>query len=63
MTITIVGVDIAKSAFQVHGVDSAGTVVLQKRISRNTFLAEMARLPRCVISPRRDPGRTIGRAN
>ena len=28
------GLDVAKSVFQVHGVDSSGTVVIRKRVSR-----------------------------
>jgi len=32
------GLDIAKSVFQVHGVDVDGTVVMQKRISRAKLL-------------------------
>ncbi|NDR57939.1 IS110 family transposase, partial [Pseudoruegeria sp. M32A2M] len=30
MTITTLGIDIAKSVFQLHGVDGDGAVVLQK---------------------------------
>ena len=29
-----IGLDIAKSVFQVHGVDVAGVVVIRKRVSR-----------------------------
>ena len=32
--VSTIGLDIAKSVFQVHGVDSAGAVVMRKRISR-----------------------------
>ena len=35
--ITILGVDLAKSVFQVHGMDSRGTCVLRKRLSRAQF--------------------------
>jgi hypothetical protein len=38
-TITTIGFDIAKSVFQVHGVDAAGEVVIrQKRTSRLSAL-------------------------
>ena len=33
--ITTIGLDIAKSVFQVHGVDSAGQVVMQRVMSAN----------------------------
>ena len=32
MTITTLGIDIAKSVFQLHGVDADGAVVLQKKL-------------------------------
>ena len=44
-----VGLDIAKSPFQVHGVDGAGAVVIRKRISRAKMLEFFAALPRCLI--------------
>ena len=30
--VSTIGLDIAKSVFQVHGVDSAGAVVMRKRV-------------------------------
>ena len=44
-----IGLDIAKSVFQVHGVDGAGSVVIRKRISRAKMLEFFASLPRCLI--------------
>lgn len=44
-----IGLDIAKSVFQVHGVDGAGAVVIRKRISRAKMLEFFAALPRCLI--------------
>ena len=38
-TATTVGLDIAKSVFQVHGVDAAGQVVIRRRLKRRTVLA------------------------
>ena len=32
--ITTIGLDIAKSVFQVHGVDAKGNVVLRRQIKR-----------------------------
>jgi transposase len=44
-----IGLDIAKSVFQVHGVDARGRVVLRKRLARGKVLEFFANLPRCVI--------------
>ena len=44
-----IGLDIAKSVFQVHGVDGAGAVVIRKRISRARVLVFFADLPPCLI--------------
>jgi len=33
-TVTTIGLDIAKSVFQVHGVDAAGGVVVRQRLTR-----------------------------
>ena len=33
-----IGLDIAKSVFQVHGVDGVGAVVIRKRVSRAKML-------------------------
>ena len=49
MTIKVVGVDIAKRVFQVHGIDADGKTVLKKKLARDAFLAEMARHPACLI--------------
>ena len=40
---------IAKSVFQVHGVDSSGAVVIRKRISRAKVVEFFANLPACLI--------------
>ena len=34
-TITTIGLDIAKSVFQVHGVDAAGQVVIRRQLKRH----------------------------
>src|SRR4029450_6267951 len=44
-----IGLDIAKSVFQVHGVDGAGAVVIRKRVSRAKVLTFFADLPPCLI--------------
>ena len=47
--VSTIGLDIAKSVFQVHGVDSAGAVVICKRISRVKVLEFFAGLPSCLV--------------
>src|ERR1700747_3246794 len=47
--VSTIGLDIAKSVFQVHGVDAEGTVVIRKRIGRAKVLAFFARLPSCLV--------------
>jgi len=38
-TITTIGFDIAKSVFQVHGVDAAGEVVIRRQSSPSPVIA------------------------
>ena len=47
--VSTVGLDIAKSVFQVHGVDADGAVVMRKRIGRAKLLEFFAALPPCVV--------------
>jgi transposase len=44
-----IGLDIAKSVFQVHGVDEVGTVAIRKRVSRSKVLEFFADLPPCLV--------------
>jgi len=44
-----IGLDIAKSVFQVHGVDDVGAVVIRKRVSRAKMLQFFGGLRRCLI--------------
>src|SRR5437588_10657558 len=48
-TITTVGLDIAKSVFQVHGVDAAGQVVVRRQLKRRYVLAFFQKLPPCLV--------------
>jgi transposase len=43
--VSTIGLDIAKSVFQVHGVDVAGAVVIRKRVSRAKVLEYFGELP------------------
>ncbi len=48
-TITTIGLDIAKSVFQVHGVDAEGNVVLRRQLKRRYVLAFFQKLPPCLV--------------
>ena len=48
-TITTIGLDIAKSVFQVHGVDAAGQVVIRRKLKRRYVLAFFQKLPPCLV--------------
>src|SRR5271155_3023020 len=48
-TITTIGLDIAKSVFQVHGVDAAGAVVIRRQLKRRSVLAFFQKLPPCLV--------------
>jgi hypothetical protein len=48
-TVTTVGLDVAKSVFQVHGVDAGGQVVIRRQLKRRYVLAFFQKLPRCVV--------------
>jgi transposase len=47
--VSIIGLDIAKSVFQVHGVDVEGALVIRQRVSRAKVLEFFAALPPCLI--------------
>ena len=49
MQITTIGIDLAKSVFQVHGVDTAGNVVVKKQVRRTDMPEFFANLPPCLI--------------
>ena len=49
MKVTRLGIDIAKSVFQLHGVDEAGKVVLRKKCSRHELIKIVANLSPCLI--------------
>ncbi len=47
--VRVIGLDIAKSVFQLHGLDAAGATVLQKRLTRARLLPFFEKLQPCVI--------------
>src|SRR5690349_5082986 len=48
-TITTIGLDIAKSVFQVHGIDAAGKVVVRRQLKRRYVPAFFQRLQPCLV--------------
>lgn len=49
MTITTIGIDIAKTVFQLHGVDEAGKVILCKKLRRSAVLDTLRKLEPCLV--------------
>jgi len=47
---SIIGVDLAKHVFQIHGAGADGSVAFRKKISRLKFLPFLASQPRCVVA-------------
>ncbi len=47
--IITIGVDLAKTVFQVHGVDAAGAVVVRRRLRRSQVLAYFKKQPPCLV--------------
>ena len=48
-TITTIGLDIAKSVFQVHGVDAQGQVIIRRQLKRRYVLAFFQKLAPCLV--------------
>ena len=48
-TVRTIGLDIAKSVFQVHGVDADGNVILRRQLKRRYVLAFFQKLPPCLV--------------
>lgn len=50
MKITTIGIDLAKTVFQVHGADARGKAVLRRQLKRAQMLSFFARLEPCRIA-------------
>lgn len=48
--ITLLAIDLAKSVFQICGVDEHGQVQLERRVRRAQLVAVLVQLPRCTIA-------------
>jgi transposase len=62
-TITTIGLDIAKSVFQVHGVDAGGQVIVRRQLKRRYVLTFFQKLSSCLIGIEACGRRTTGRAS
>ena len=49
MSISMIGVDTAKSTFHLHGVDAQGKVQLKRKLRRDELIAFFERQPRCTV--------------
>lgn len=49
MNIKVLGIDIAKNVFELHGVDEKGKTVLKKRLTRDQLSEFIIKLPVCLI--------------
>jgi transposase len=48
--VTIIGIDLAKRVFQLHGASGDGSVVFRKKLSRGQVLAFISQQSRCVVA-------------
>ena len=48
--VTIVGIDLAKRSFQLHGAQAGGSVAFRRKLSRERLLDFLVSRPRCVIA-------------
>lgn len=59
----IIGVDLAKNVFQLHGATTDGTVIFRKKLSRPQFHRFMVHQPRSIVSWRHAAGHITGRGH
>jgi transposase len=50
VSVTRIGLDLAKNVFQVHGVDAAGNVVVTRKLRRRSALEFFHQLPPCLVA-------------
>ena len=49
MNISMIGLDTAKSVFQVHRVDENGKTVLKRKLQRSEMVTFFEKLPACTV--------------
>ena len=57
---TIIGIDLAKRSFQLHGARADGSVAFRKKLTRGKMLQFVASHPSCVVAMERARVRTTG---
>lgn len=48
--VSIVGIDLAKRSFQLHGAGADGSVLFRKKLSRPQLISFLSKLPSCIIA-------------
>jgi transposase len=48
-SMSIIGLDLAKRVFQVHGINARQEVVVQKRLRRTEVVAWFSKIARCLV--------------
>lgn len=48
--LTVIGIDLAKNIFQIHGANKEGRQVLSERLQRNNVTNYIAKLPKCLVA-------------
>ncbi len=48
-TVAVLGIDLAKQSFQLHGIDANSEVILKKKLTRKKLSEFIAQLPKCLI--------------
>ena len=60
--VSIIGVDLAKNVFQLHGAAADGTVLFRKKLSRPQFQRFIFEHARCLVAVEACAERITGRA-
>jgi transposase len=47
--VSVLGIDLAKNIFQLHGINSAGDTVIKRKLKRSQLIAYIKKLPSCLI--------------
>ena len=50
MRVAMIGLDIAKSVFQLHGIDASGEAQLKRKLRRSELIPSFERQPRCIVA-------------
>ena len=48
--VSMIGIDLAKNSFQIHGARTDGSVAFRKKLSRRKVLEFLASQPRCAVA-------------